>query len=188
MIGLLSKDSSKDSECAETLTVEKNECARRRGQHRVGEQNRDPPDKMMISRLGSEVKHSHLADCAALRDCSGDIDLLGKTSFAAVGSNSVGLRILHHPPAQIHTKLITFDQFCPWDVTYHFRRPTSRSQIVEEVMNNFAELMQRLVEIHRDEKRSPKLIAEDEQLMRSLEKKNLAEKSGGSCLDQFAGA
>jgi hypothetical protein len=61
-----------------------------RQQYRVGEQNRDPPDKIMISRLGSEVKHSHLADCAALRDCSGDIDLLGKTSFAAVGSNSAG--------------------------------------------------------------------------------------------------
>jgi hypothetical protein len=59
---------------------------------------------------------------------------------------------------------------------------------VEEVMNNFAELMQRLVEIHREEKRSPKLIAEDEQLMRSLEKRNLAEESGGSCLDQFSGA
>jgi hypothetical protein len=28
--------------------------------------------------------------------------------------------------------------------------------------------MQRLVEIHRDEKRSPTLIAEDEQIMRSL--------------------
>ena len=50
--------------------MKKNECARRRGQHRVGEQNCDPPDKIMISRLGSEVKHSHLADCAALRDRS----------------------------------------------------------------------------------------------------------------------
>jgi|ERR1017187_1690198 hypothetical protein len=48
--------------------MKKNECARRRGQHRVGEQNCDPSDKIMISRLGSEVKHSHLADCAALRD------------------------------------------------------------------------------------------------------------------------
>jgi hypothetical protein len=41
-----------------------------RQQYRVGEQNCDPPDKIMISRLGSEVKHSHLADCAALRDRS----------------------------------------------------------------------------------------------------------------------
>jgi hypothetical protein len=31
------------------------------------------------------------------------------------------------PTCQIHTKLITFDQFCPWDVTYDFRQP-SRSQ------------------------------------------------------------
>jgi hypothetical protein len=31
-----------------------------RQQYRVGEQNRDPPDKIMISRLGSEVKHSIL--------------------------------------------------------------------------------------------------------------------------------
>jgi hypothetical protein len=59
---------------------------------------------------------------------------------------------------------------------------------VEEVMSNFAELMQRLMEIHRDEKRSPTLIAEDEQLMRSLEKRNLAEKSRDSGFAQFSGA
>jgi hypothetical protein len=44
-------------------------------------------------------------------------------------------------------------------------------------MENYAELMQRLLEIQSDERRSPKLIAEDEQLMRSLQKRNLAGKS-----------
>jgi signal transduction histidine kinase len=59
---------------------------------------------------------------------------------------------------------------------------------VSEADTHLAELMQRLVEIQRDEKRSPKLMAEDEQLMRSLEKRNLAEKSRGSGLAQFSGA
>ena len=43
-------------------------------------------------------------------------------------------------------------------------------------MENFAELMQRLLEIQSGERRSPKLIAEDEQLMRSLQKGSLAGK------------
>ncbi len=41
-------------------------------------------------------------------------------------------------------------------------------------MENLADLMQRLLEIQSGEKRSPKLIAEDEKLMRSLQKRNLA--------------
>jgi hypothetical protein len=41
-------------------------------------------------------------------------------------------------------------------------------------MENYADLMQRLLEIQSGERRSPKLIAEDERLMRSL--KNLAGK------------
>jgi hypothetical protein len=41
---------------------------------------------------------------------------------------------------------------------------------------NYADLMQRLLEIQNGERRSPKLIAEDERLMRSLQKKNLAGK------------
>jgi hypothetical protein len=41
-------------------------------------------------------------------------------------------------------------------------------------MENYADLMQKLLEIQSGERRSPKLIAEDERLMRSLEKRNLA--------------
>jgi len=43
-------------------------------------------------------------------------------------------------------------------------------------MENYADLMQRLLEIQNGERRSPKLIAEDERLMRSLQKKQLAGK------------
>ena len=44
-------------------------------------------------------------------------------------------------------------------------------------MENFAELMQRLLEIQSDgRQRSPELIAEDERLMDGLQKKNLARK------------
>jgi hypothetical protein len=46
--------------------------------------------------------------------------------------------------------------------------------ISEEVMENYADLMQRLLEIQSGERRSPKLIAEDERLMQSLQKRNLA--------------
>jgi hypothetical protein len=41
-------------------------------------------------------------------------------------------------------------------------------------MENFADLMQRLLEIQSGERRSPKLIAEDERLMRNLQKRHLA--------------
>jgi hypothetical protein len=45
---------------------------------------------------------------------------------------------------------------------------------LEEVMENFAELMQRLLEIQSGERqRSLELIAEDERLMDALQKKNL---------------
>jgi hypothetical protein len=47
---------------------------------------------------------------------------------------------------------------------------------LEEVMENYADLMQRLLEIQNGERRSPKLIAEDERLMLSLQKKQLAGK------------
>jgi hypothetical protein len=47
---------------------------------------------------------------------------------------------------------------------------------LEEVMENYADLMQRLLEIQSGERRSPKLIAEDERLMMSLQKKHLAGK------------
>jgi hypothetical protein len=48
---------------------------------------------------------------------------------------------------------------------------------LEEVMENFAELMQRLLEIQSGgRQRSPELIAEDERLMDGLQKRNLAGK------------
>jgi len=44
-------------------------------------------------------------------------------------------------------------------------------------MENFAELMQRLLEFQSDgSQRSPKLIAEDRRLMNDLEKRNLERK------------
>ncbi|MGD0987034.1 MAG: hypothetical protein ABR874_04435 [Candidatus Sulfotelmatobacter sp.] len=43
-------------------------------------------------------------------------------------------------------------------------------------MENFADLMQRLIEIQSGERRSPKLIAEDARLMRSLQDRHLAGK------------
>jgi len=43
-------------------------------------------------------------------------------------------------------------------------------------METFADLMQRLLEIQSGERRSPKLIAEDERLMRNLQKRHLAGK------------
>jgi hypothetical protein len=48
---------------------------------------------------------------------------------------------------------------------------------LEEDMENLADLMQRLLEIQSGERRSPKLIAEDERLMRSLQKRSLAGKA-----------
>jgi hypothetical protein len=48
---------------------------------------------------------------------------------------------------------------------------------LEEVMENFTELMHRLLEIQSDGKpRSPKLIAEDERLRASLQKRSLVGK------------
>ena len=48
---------------------------------------------------------------------------------------------------------------------------------LEEVMENFAELMQRLLEIQSGGRQgSPELIAEDERLMDGLQKRNLAGK------------
>jgi hypothetical protein len=44
-------------------------------------------------------------------------------------------------------------------------------------MGTYADLMQRLLEIQRDERRSPKLVAEDEQLMRRLRKMSLGGES-----------
>jgi hypothetical protein len=43
-------------------------------------------------------------------------------------------------------------------------------------MENYADLMQRLLEIQNGERRNPKLIEEDERLMRSLQERSLAGK------------
>ena len=77
------------------------------------------------------------------------------------------------PPKRSVLKLFTFEQFSAPDVTYHFSQPTLPA--LEEVMENFAELMQRLLEIQSSgRQRSPELIAEDERLMDGLQKRNLA--------------
>jgi hypothetical protein len=41
-------------------------------------------------------------------------------------------------------------------------------------MEDYADLMRRLLEIQSGERRNPKLIAEDERLMRSLQERHLA--------------
>jgi molybdopterin-biosynthesis enzyme MoeA-like protein len=71
----------------------------------------------------------------------------------------------------------TFDQLSALAATYYFRQPTSLGQSWRKSMEKFAKLMQRLLEIHSGERRSAKLIAEDERLMRSLQKKSLAGKA-----------
>jgi len=57
-------------------------------------------------------------------------------------------------------------------------------------MENLADLMERLLEIQSGERRSPKLIAEDERLMRSLQKRSLAGKStqGLELSEEWSGA
>ena len=59
---------------------------------------------------------------------------------------------------------------------------------LEEVMEYFAELMQRLLEIqHGGKLRSSKLIAEDAQLVAALRKRSLAGKSGATAKDVQGG-
>jgi hypothetical protein len=71
--------------------------------------------------------------------------------------------------------MATFDQSCARDVTYYICQGAP-CMTLEESMENYADLMQRLLEIQSGERRSPKLIEEDQQLMRSLHKKSLAGK------------
>ena len=71
--------------------------------------------------------------------------------------------------------LFTFEQFSALAVPYHACQPTLPA--LEEVMEYFAELMQRLLEIQSGgRQRSPELIAEDKRLMDGLQKRNLAGK------------
>ena len=52
-------------------------------------------------------------------------------------------------------------------------------------MENFAELMQRLLEFQSDgRQRSPEVIAEDERLMDSLQKRNLRGNLSQDCREQ----
>jgi hypothetical protein len=54
----------------------------------------------------------------------------------------------------------------------------SANQPLEEIMENIAELIQRLLEIQSGgRQRSPELVAEDERLMDGLQKRNLAGRS-----------
>jgi hypothetical protein len=70
-------------------------------------------------------------------------------------------------------KLFTLEQFSALAVSY--RLP---SQSREEVMENFAELIQRLLEIQGGGgQRSPEQIAEDERLIEYLQKRHLAGRS-----------
>jgi hypothetical protein len=70
-------------------------------------------------------------------------------------------------------KLFTFDQLSALAATYHFCQPALPA--LEEVMENFAELMQRLLEIQSGgRQRSPALIEEDARLMDRLQKRTLA--------------
>ena len=78
---------------------------------------------------------------------------------------------------QATVKLSTFDQFSALAAAYDFCQPTGPGQSWRKCMEKFAELMQRLLEIQSGERRSAKLIAEDERLMRSLQKKNQAGKA-----------
>jgi hypothetical protein len=69
--------------------------------------------------------------------------------------------------------VFAFDQFSALATTYYVCLPASPA--LEEVMENAADLMQRLLEIQSGaEHRSPELIAEDERLIEGL--RNLAGK------------
>jgi hypothetical protein len=76
----------------------------------------------------------------------------------------------------LRPEMSNLGQFCVWDAAYYLCELTSPWPVAEEVMENYADLMQRLLEIQSGERQNPKLIAEDERLMRSLQKRNLAGK------------
>jgi hypothetical protein len=75
--------------------------------------------------------------------------------------------------AAVHT-LFTFEQFLSSTFIYG---NLAASLSLEDVMEDFAELMQRLLELQSGgRQRSPGLIAEDERLMDGLPKQTLAGK------------
>jgi hypothetical protein len=66
--------------------------------------------------------------------------------------------------------LFTFDQPSALVANYYLCQPA-----LEEVMENFAELMQRLLEVQSGgRQRSPELIAEDARLMDGLQKRMIS--------------
>jgi|SRR5580704_3288512 hypothetical protein len=73
-------------------------------------------------------------------------------------------------------KLFTFGQFSAWLSSTVSANPPALPAL-EEVMENFAQLMQRLLELQSDgRQRSPELVAEDKRLMDRLQKRTLAGK------------
>jgi hypothetical protein len=85
--------------------------------------------------------------------------------LSAIGILQQLSSLLKSPPG-----LFTFDQLLALAVAYHLCQPA-----LEEVMENIAELIQRLLEIQSGARqRSPELIAEDELLMDRLQKRTLA--------------
>jgi hypothetical protein len=89
---------------------------------------------------------------------------------------AVGLKGGLGGPALSNTaKVSNFDQLAALTAAYHFGQPALPD--LEEIMAQFGELMQRLLEIQSGgRKRSAKLIEEDERLMDRLQKRTLAEK------------
>ena len=71
-------------------------------------------------------------------------------------------------------RLFTFDQFSILAIPYYACQPALPA--LEEVMEYFAELMQRLLEIQSGgTQRSAELITEDRRLMEDLQKRHLQE-------------
>src|ERR1700691_4135135 len=114
------------------------------------------PTKRCFHRWDRKSIPSYLADSAALRGCSAVEAAPGAGLKAGIASRD-------------SAKVSTFDQFCPWLSPIDFCQTNELSEPLEEVMENFAELMQRLLEIQSGgRQRSPELIAEDERLMDGL--------------------
>lgn len=73
-------------------------------------------------------------------------------------------------------RLVTFDQLFGFAAAYYFSQPAVSAPL-EKIMEDFAEFIQRLLEIQSGgRQRSPELIAEDERLTDGLQKRNLAGK------------
>jgi hypothetical protein len=99
------------------------------------------------------------------------LSTLWLTPFSAGSAQGSGL--VRSPKQSLN--LLAFEQFLALAVTYHVVQPVLPA--LEEVMENFAELMHRLLEIQSGGlQRSPELIAEDGRLMEGLQKRHSARK------------